>query len=208
MEKTSTGSGRAQAWTLFAVFAAVFYYLPVFLIWLGYIPFEYRFYVLVVMAVVLAAVSVSFKASTKELGLGRDHLKPSLFANGIWTLVIAIILFALWFTGTMRAPTIPQWSWFFPFYVLISVPCQEFMFRSVIFAAFKRANILSALAQVLISAVTYCFLHIIYNDVLTLVATLVAGVVWGVIYYKYPNFWGVAASHALLGTLSICWGLI
>jgi hypothetical protein len=38
--------------------------------------------------------------------------------------------------------------------------------------------------------------------------TLFMGIVWRVIYYRYPNFWGVTFSHALLGTAAIAVGLI
>lgn len=45
-------------------------------------------------------------------------------------------------------------------------------------------------------------------DVITLLVTLVMGLIWGAIYYQYPNFWGTAFSHAVLGATSIFVGLI
>jgi membrane protease YdiL (CAAX protease family) len=49
---------------------------------------------------------------------------------------------------------------------------------------------------------------VIYQKPAMLVATLLMGVVWGCIYYKYPNFWGVTISHALLGAVAITAGMI
>ena len=72
----------------------------------------------------------------------------------------------------------------------------------------NRAGIKNPPLQVGLSAVTYCFLHIIYQDWITLAVTLFMGIVWGVIYYKRPNFWGVATSHAIVGVVSIATGII
>ena len=60
----------------------------------------------------------------------------------------------------------------------------------------------------LITAVTYAFIHIIYRDLLVLAATLVAGIAWGAIYRRWPNLIGVAISHAGLGASAISVGLI
>lgn len=97
---------------------------------------------------------------------------------------------------------------FFVYYLIISSTSQEFLFRSTLFALMNKAHISRAMVQILVSAVTYSFVHIFYRGMITLVATFVIGLLWGWIYYKYPNFWGAALSHALVGATSIKTGLI
>lgn len=65
-----------------------------------------------------------------------------------------------------------------------------------------------AVLQIIASAVTYRCLYIFYNDLITLLVTFVAGLLWGWIYHRYPNFWGIAFSHSVLGAVSIMVGLI
>ncbi len=102
-------------------------------------------------------------------------------------------------------PTVPSWTLFYIFYVLVSSPSQEFIYRSVIFSEMNRAGIKNPLLQVGLSAVTYCFLHIIYKDWITLAVTFFMGIVWGVIYYR--RLFG-ARDHAIVGVVSIATGII
>ena len=192
----------------FVLFAFLFYYLPVILIWLDIIPFSFRFWLLLIMTCVVFLYQVVRKRTLKELGFRRDTLKDSLLWNGIFSFILAAIILILYLAQLIREPTTPQWQWFFVFYIFISSPSQEFLYRSSVFAEMNTRRILNPYTQIAISSVTYSFLHIIYNDIITLLVTLFAGIIWGVIYYKRPNFWGVALSHAVLGVISILVGLI
>lgn len=192
----------------FLLLLALVYYLPPILLWVRIIPFELRFYVLIVMAIIMAAYSYLRGFSLRELGFRKDTLVGSLFWNGLLSFVFVALMILAYQAGWIRKPTIPTWSMFFVFYVLVSSPSQEFLFRSTMFAELNRCGVEKALWQVLISAITYCFMHIFYKDAITLAVTLFMGVVWGVIYRRYPNFWGVAFSHAVLGVVSILVGII
>ena len=192
----------------FAAFAAVAYYLPAALLFFGVIPFAYRFVVLVVMAGLLGGHAALRGLTPRELGLTREHLHGSLVANGTLSAILALLLIGAFSAHAIRTPTIPAWRWFFPFYVLISSPAQEFLYRSVMFAELRRAGIDGVVGQVLLSALTYCLLHSIYRDWITLAVTLFMGIVWGLLYRRWPNLWGVALSHAVLGALSILTGLV
>ena len=192
----------------FVVIVILGFYLPVILIWVGFIPFEYRFHVLVLMAVLMAIYSILTKHSCKELGFRVDTLKGSLIWNGGLSLFIVVLLVGLYLANLIREPTIPSWTWFFVFYVFISSPSQEFIFRSVMFAELERAGINKPIFQILFSSFTFSFLHVIYNDWITLGVGFLMGIIWGVIYRKYPNFWGITISHAILGAVSIAVGLI
>ncbi len=192
----------------FSLFLFLVYYFPVILVWTGVIPFEYRFHLLVVMTIAMMAYASYRKYDLNRLGLGSNSLVGSLIWNTGLSVAFGILLYLAFAAKLIREPTVPSWTLFYFFYVFISSPAQEFLYRSMVFAEMNAAGIRHPIWTVTISAVTFCFLHIIYNDVITLVVTLSMGVIWGVIYSKYPNFWGVTLSHAVLGVVSIAVGLI
>lgn len=184
------------------------YYCPATLIWLDVIPYAWRFHVLLLTALGLAIYAGVSGYSLRDVGLRRDTLKGSLVANSVLLAVAMGGLVAAYAMGLIRAPRFPSWVWFFPLYVAVFSPAQEFACRAVLFAELDRRGVASVAAQVLITAVTYAFIHIIYRDLLVLAATLVAGIAWGAIYRRWPNLIGVAISHAGLGASAISVGLI
>jgi membrane protease YdiL (CAAX protease family) len=191
-----------------AVVLLAAFYLPPLLIVIGVIPFAYRFVVLVAVAAVLALVALWRGTPAAELGLRADNLRPALAANAALALLVGLALAAVYALGLIRQPRTVDWWWFAPFYVLASCPAQEFACRGFLFAEMARRGIAGAGPQVAISAVTYAFLHVVYRDWLAFLAPLAIGIVWGVLYRRYPNFWGVALSHAVLGLISIGVGLM
>lgn len=184
------------------------YWGPTALIWAAVIPFALRFHVLVASAAGLAIYAVVSGCSLRELGLRRDTLAGSLIANAVLLAVVSAGLLVACASGLIRAPRVPGWVWFFPLYVVLFAPAQEIACRAVLFAELARRGILSATAQVLITAVTYAFIHVIYRDALVLAATFAIGVAWGAIYRRWPNLAGVSASHAGIGVTAILAGLI
>jgi hypothetical protein len=184
------------------------YWGPTALIWAGAIPFALRFHVLVLSAAGLAIYAAASGCSPRELGLRRDTLAGSLIANAVLLGVVSAGLIVAYASGLIRAPKVPGWVWFFPLYVLLFAPAQEVACRAVLFAELARRGVVSGAAQVLITAVTYAFIHVIYRDALVLAATFVIGVAWGAIYRRWPNLVGVSASHAGIGMSAILVGLI
>ena len=184
------------------------YCLPPLLLWLRVIAFDWRFRVLLVMTLVMLCYDCWRGMGPRELGFRRDTLRGSLLHNLAVSLLLVGLMLWGFKAGVIRAPGNPGWRLFCVHDLLVSSPSQEFLFRSNLFALMNRSNIRGPFAQVTLSAVTYSFLHIFYNDPLTLAVTLFAGLLWGWIYYKYPNFWGVALSHAALGATAILVGLI
>jgi membrane protease YdiL (CAAX protease family) len=208
MDNTYASTVKNGNPVVFPLLLVLIYYLPPTLLLTGVIPFTYRFYTLVTLAVVMIGVEYVRGFSLQDLGFRKDTLKPSLLWNGGLSLIFVAIMCTAYMAGWITTPTIPDWNLFFVFYVFISSPAQEFLFRSALFAEMRRAGITRLGWLILISSITYCFLHIFYRDLITLGVTLFMGIVWGLIYHKYPNFWGVALSHAVLGVVSILVGII
>jgi len=163
---------------------------------------------LAIMTFVMIAYDRRQGFTLKDLGMRKDTLKGSLLLHLLVSLPLVIVMFLSFRAGIIRAPTVPDRTLFFVYYLFISCPSQEFLFRSNLFALMDKHHIRGPLVQVALSAITYSFLHIFYLDGITLIATFIIGLVWGGIYYRYPNFWGVTLSHAILGITSILVGLI
>ncbi len=139
----------------FFVFTFVVYYLPVLLIRLNIIPFEFRFQTLIGTTTAMIVYSISAKYSWKSLGFRLDNLKSSLLWNGVLSALLVAITYGLYLAKMIREPSIPAWTWFYVFYIFVSSPAQEFLYRSVMFAELERANINSSFARIVISAVTF-----------------------------------------------------
>jgi uncharacterized protein len=174
----------------------------------GHLPFAWRFYILAIMTAVMLVYDFWHGVGLRELGFRRDTLTASLLSSAAATLVLVSIMCLSFRAGIIRDSTAPDWKLFFAYYVFISSPSQEFLFRSNLFALMRRNNIRGPFVQILLSAITFSFLHIIYRDPLTLLATFTVGFLWGWVYYRHPNFVGVAVSHAVVGATAIKVGLI
>ena len=96
---------------------------------------------------------------------------------------------------------------FFTFYVLISAPAQEFLYRSFLFAEVAAAQLSPAVALVASSSL-YSFMHVVGYDAVTVILTFVAGLIWGWIFLRTRNLAVVAVSHAILGVATLLVGAI
>lgn len=183
------------------------YTIPVLAILYEVIPFELRFMVLCAMAGLLAAFSGVSRAGFRVLGLRLDNLTGALLANSIFVAVVAVAIF--WRSGNYsNFDNSNLGLGFYVFYVLISSPAQEFLYRSFLYTHFAPSRGRKALSYLLVSATLYSFVHVIYKDIFILAGTFVLGLIWGVIYLWRPNFWGVAFSHAAIGAISIHHGMV
>jgi hypothetical protein len=203
-DKTFPVSPRA----FFVLTVVLIYILPVLFLLAGIIPFAYRFHTLLISSFIIGLLALLQGYSLKDLGIKNDVFIPSIKWNIVLLILLAIPMLIICMAGAIRQPDIPEWAWFFVFYVLVSSPIQEFAFRGFLFAIMRHAGIMNSAYLILNSALIYCIAHIFYQDILTTVVTFVMGIIWGYLYYKYPNIWGVSLSHAVLGALAILVGII
>jgi membrane protease YdiL (CAAX protease family) len=192
----------------FIFFLAGTLYIPVTLIRTGVIPFQYRFAVMFCILTVIVSYVWLRKFSWSDLGFRHDTLKRSLMWNLGMSLLFLPLLYLLHHAGLIGKATIHFWPLFFVFYILILTPAQEFFFRSFLFAEMGNFRHRWHWSIVALSSLSFCFLHIIYQNPMMMLVTFFMGLIWSIIYYKYPNFWGVTLSHAMLGTAAFAIGLI
>jgi uncharacterized protein len=183
------------------------YILPVLLVCLDIVPFSWRFYVLILAAIAILVIARLYRFSSVELGLTRQNLGNSLKAIALPTLAFALLMFLYY---SIQGPRIDNssygWTFYF-FFIFVSSPIQEFLYRGFLFSVFSKAKFAIWL-QIILSALLYSYLHLIYLDVPTILLTLTIGLLWGWHYAKYRNLYSVIISHSLLGVISILIGLI
>ncbi|HXJ38353.1 MAG TPA: CPBP family intramembrane glutamic endopeptidase, partial [Bryobacteraceae bacterium] len=96
---------------------------------------------------------------------------------------------------------------FYLFFVLISAPAQEFLYRSFLFAELRALRI-PPKAIVAVSALLFGFMHIIYRDWVTVALTIFVGFIWAAVFNATHKISIVAFSHAALGVAAILSGVI
>ncbi len=178
-------------------------------IFLGWIPYEMRYYAMtfLLMAISLYAISESF--DKKNLGFRWDNFKKAFFLHAIISLpliISSVILVRIF--ETVRTLEAPESLGFYIMYLTISGPVQEWLYRAVPFAAIKKHTQWNKNIQILVLSFNFAWLHIIYHDWIIYLASLIMGTIWTIIYTRYPNYGAIAIVHALVGFIAIWFGII
>lgn len=190
---------------LFLFICFIYIGLPISIL-LGLISFNYKFYALTIGAVVVYVVFRTLGFTNSDLGITIKSTKKSIIYVLPLTIVLAIAGIVIWMCGYSRITPNEQWS-FFLFYIFISSPVQEFLYRGALDAALDKYK-LPYIARMIISTTLYSFVHIIYRDWITLLLTFAIGLIWFFCYQKTKNLFGVSISHAVLGFVTIVAGVI
>ena len=191
---------------LLFIFTLILYIILPILILFNTTLFKYKFYVLVVISLLIYLLFKINKVSNKELGISKSNIVKSLKRNIpiILILIITVIIFRL-FNLNKYNPT--ETVYFYLFYIFISCPIQEFLYRGI-FGYFEKNLIKNKYIVLLISSILYSFVHIIYKDYITCILTFIFGMVLYLLYRKDYNLFGVAISHIILGILTIYLGIV
>lgn len=192
--------------TIVAIGLMLGYLVIPLLIFFGIIAFEYKFIVLVVYGILSYVILRLNGVDKAKLGLTVENWQSSLLSVvGLTLLFVVLALLAYRFGYARFQPT--ETVSFYLFYVFISSPVQEFLYRGVT-TYFGKSFGLSVWLIVLISSMLYSLVHIIYKDWILVVATFGLGVIWHRVYLKTNSLVGVMFSHSVFGALTIFLGLI
>ena len=196
---------QAKSISLLAFVLFIYIGLPLCILF-GLINFDYKFYALTIGAVVVYAVFRLAGQTNESMGLTLKNWRSSLFTILPFTFGLLILGLYLLISGQSRFTPNEHWS-FFIFYVFISSPVQEFLYRGALSAYLEKSKLSEPLKMVTTS-ILYSFVHIIYKDALTLLLTFFIGLVWYKCYHKDKTLVGVSVSHAILGVVTIIAGVI
>ena len=177
--------------------------LPVLLLYTGIIPVKYRFLVLVLASLVIFAITIQEHWTPAKLGIRADNFVKSIIPYLIFTILgVLVIYFFAKFLG--RSPVNEWWTKSHFVYIFIPISIfQEFAFRAFLMPKLE-SLFLSAITLILVNALLFAFLHIIYpHPSLNLPFGFIAGVGFATMYYFYPNLILISISHSVLNFFAV-----
>ena len=182
----------------------IYILVPTLILFNSYL-YDIKFYLLTGIGLLIFLLMKLFKVKNKDLGITRDNLFKSIKRNLILIIlfIIIIIIFKILHLDKYNPN---ETILFYIFYIFISCPIQEFLYRGV-FGYFDMNSKYNYLWLIL-SSLCYSFVHIIYKDILTCVLTFIIGIIWYILYKKDKNLSGVTISHMVLGVATIFLGII
>ncbi len=189
-----------------SILLLLFYLAMPILILLDVISFKYKFVVMVIFAIVSYVLLRLVGVKNQQLGISTNDLWLSIKTVLPITIVFAILALIFYVLGWSRfEPT--ETFVFYLFYVFISSPVQEFLYRGMT-TYFGQVFDLPIWVVIIVASLLYSFVHIIYKDYALVISTFFLGLIWHYLYLKTNNLAGVAFSHAVVGALTIFLGLI
>ena len=182
----------------------VYIIVPVLILFNSYL-YEIKFYLLTGIGLIIFFMMKLFKVSNKELGITKENLFISIKRNLILIVLctIIVLIFKLFHIDKYNPN---ETLLFYIFYIFISCPIQEFLYRGV-FGYFDMNSKYNYL-WIILSSLCYSFVHIIYRDFLTCILTFIIGIIWYIFYRKDKNLCGVILSHIALGIVTIVLGIV
>lgn len=201
---TARTTHRRQVIYLCAI-VCVYLMLPI-LICIGVIPWNMKFLALVVGAVAMYIVMRILGHTHSDIGITRQRTIYSL--KTVLPITIALIIAAGLFLLLEKPRFSPtEGIGFYVFYILISCPAQELLFRGILSRILQELRLHRAL-ELSVAAALFGYVHIIYGDMLTVVVMSIVGLFWYRAYQQSLNVIGVTISHVVLGVMMIALGII
>lgn len=188
---------------LFAIIMLIYILTPI-LIFFNNSFYNIKFYILTSLGIIIYFIFKLFKVNNEDLGINKN-ITISLKRNIPLILIFVVLILVFKILGINKYNP-NETLLFYIFYIFISCPIQEFLYRGV-FGFFEKKNKHKYL-WVVLSSLCYSFVHIIYKDVLTCILTFIIGVIWYLLYRKDYNLSGVCLSHIVLGILTISLGIV
>ncbi|QWQ31297.1 MULTISPECIES: CPBP family intramembrane glutamic endopeptidase [Candidatus Saccharibacteria] len=165
-----------------------------------------KFATLVVGAVAMYIVMRILGNTHSDIGITRQHTIYSL--RTVLPITIALIIAAGLFLLLEKPRFSPtEGIGFYVFYIFISCPAQELLFRGILSRMLQELR-LHRVLELGVAAALFGYAHIIYGDMLTVVVMSIVGLLWYRAYQCSSNLIGVTISHVVLGVMTIALGII
>lgn len=189
---------------LLASILIIYILVPVLILFNSYL-YEIKFYILTGIGLIVFLLMKLFNISNNELGITKSNLLKSVKRN-LLLIILCIFVIIVFKIFHMDKYNPNETIFFYIFYIFISCPVQEFLYRGV-FGYFDMNSKYNYL-WIMISSLCYSFVHIIYRDILTCILTFIIGIIWYIFYKKDKNLCGVTLSHIVLGIVTIVLGIV
>ena len=192
--------------TIFVVITFL-YILPVVLLLTKVIPFSDRFLVLTITGALIISLALLNEISLADLGFNYQNLLPAIKDILPVTIVSSVLMIVFYFKHGMRIDNTGIPWYFYVFYILLSSPLQEFLYRSYLFNRLAQIQLNQGYI-IIITSILYSFAHSIYQDLPTVLLSLIIGLYWGYHYNCFKNFYSISLSHTILGIIAILTGSV
>ena len=189
---------------LFLIFT--FYIVIPFLLLINPLFFKNKFIILTIGGILIYTILRLSGFNNSSLGIKPAKTTQSIRDISVITLiliVIGIILSSFKISRFQPSETLS----FYLFYIFISSPIQEFLYRGALTSILQQINF-RKFSIILISSILYSLAHLGYKDLITCILTFLIGLLWHQKYLKTKNLAGVTISHAILGIITIFIGII
>ena len=189
---------------LLASILIIYILVPVLILFNSYL-YEIKFYILTGIGLIVFLLMKLFNILNNELGITKSNLLKSVKRN-LLLIILCIFVIIVFKIFHMDKYNPNETIFFYIFYIFISCPVQEFLYRGV-FGYFDMNSKYNYL-WIMISSLCYSFVHIIYRDILTCILTFIIGIIWYIFYKKDKNLCGVTLSHIVLAIVTIVLGIV
>ncbi|MCU7244893.1 MAG: CPBP family glutamic-type intramembrane protease [Microcystis aeruginosa WS75] len=183
------------------------YILPVVLLLIKVIPFSDRFLVLAITGALIIGLALLNEISLADLGFNHQNLLPAIKDILPVTIISSVLMIAFYLNHGMRIDNTGIPWYFYVFYISLSSPLQEFLYRSYLFNRLAQIQ-LNQGSIIIITAILYSFAHSIYQDLLTVLLSLIIGLYWAYHYNRFKNFYSITLSHTIFGIIAILTGSV
>ena len=190
-----------------SVVISFLYILPVVLILTKVIPFSDRFLVLTITGVLIIGLAMLNEIALADLGFNHQNLLPAIKDILPVTIISSVLMITFYLNHGMRIDNTGIPWYFYVFYISLSSPLQEFLYRSYLFNRLAQIQ-LNQGSIIIITAILYSFAHSIYQDLLTVLLSLIIGLYWAYHYNRFKNFYSITLSHTILGIIAILTGSV
>jgi uncharacterized protein len=174
------------------------------------IPLFTIFPVIFVIFVVILTLDRSF--SWRE-ALGRGISGRTLAGIvAVFALAAPALTLFAWHDSPDRFLTFPRhaqgvWLMVMVLYPLLSVTTQEIMFRLFFFSRYGALFGGNAQAAIVLNALLFAFVHIIFQNMVSVVISFFGGLLFAWRYETTRSYWAVVLEHTLYGNLLFTLGL-
>lgn len=179
--------------------------IPVLLLYFKILPGNFRFLMLLGVAILLFGIVKHNKWTYKDLGIKKKFLKD-LVPYTLFT--VGGVFFLVWLAEVVPHLSFGEW-WENAKFLLLFIPIsilQEIIFRGVLMNMLKRA-FRNPIFIIGLNAFVFALMHVIYlNSTFVLPMTFIAGVGFAWIYYKYENLILISISHTILNFVAMILG--
>lgn len=180
--------------------------IPLLLITTGIIPHRWRWYVLGMVCLAAAVITVASQQSWGDIGIRSDTIMSAVIGYGIF--VIAGYAAIRWYSARLGLSKANNWksdTHFRYLFIPISI-AQQFVFMS--FTLTRLVDVIGiGWLAIVISSLIFTLAHAGYgNWRVQLPLACIGGVGFSVLYYMFPNLIGASLAHMVLNLTAVYYG--